>query len=65
MPIRLEGGNPSENPWNVTQAQPFTSYYRSCCASFVTLVKKIEVLSSSVGSAEQDNCKEKELEKEI
>ena len=29
MPIRSTGGNPSQNPWNVTQAQPFTSYYRS------------------------------------
>jgi hypothetical protein len=30
-----------------------------CYTSFVTLVRKIEVLASSVGSAEQDNCKEK------
>jgi hypothetical protein len=30
-----------------------------CCASFVTLVRKTEVLASSVGSAEQDNYKEK------
>jgi hypothetical protein len=29
MPIRSAGGNPSQNPWNVMQAQPFTSYYGS------------------------------------
>jgi hypothetical protein len=27
MLVRSVGGNPSQNPWNVTQAQPFTSYY--------------------------------------
>jgi hypothetical protein len=30
-----------------------------CCASFITLVRKIEVLPNSVGFVEQDNCKEK------
>jgi hypothetical protein len=30
-----------------------------CCASFVTLVRKIEVLASLVGFAKQDSCKEK------
>jgi hypothetical protein len=30
-----------------------------CCTSSVTLVSKIEVLASSVGSAEHDSCKEK------
>jgi hypothetical protein len=29
MLIRSAGGNPSQNTWNVTQAQPFTSYYES------------------------------------
>jgi hypothetical protein len=29
MPIGLAGGNPSQNPWNVMQDQPFTSYYGS------------------------------------
>jgi hypothetical protein len=27
MPIGSAGGNPSQNPWNVMQSQPFTSYY--------------------------------------
>jgi hypothetical protein len=26
MPIESAGGNPSQNPWNATQAQPFMSY---------------------------------------
>jgi hypothetical protein len=29
MPIGSVGGNLSQNPWNATQAQPFTSYYGS------------------------------------
>jgi hypothetical protein len=30
-----------------------------CCTSFITLVRKIEVLACLVGSAEQDSCREK------
>jgi hypothetical protein len=29
MLVGLARGNPSQNPWNAMQAQPFTSYYRS------------------------------------
>jgi hypothetical protein len=37
----------------------FKECIEACCTSFVTLVRKIEVLASSVGFAEQDSCKEK------
>jgi hypothetical protein len=33
--------------------------YDGCCASFVALVRKMEVLASLVGFAKQDSCKEK------
>jgi hypothetical protein len=29
MPVGSAGGNPSQNPWNATQAQPFMYYYGS------------------------------------
>jgi hypothetical protein len=41
------------------QSKSESKVKKLCCASFVTLVSKIEVLASSVGFAEQDNCKEK------